>query len=607
MRCVVLLPGSIEVITGAPFFRGCAYMNAQSATTGCSCVIEQLEPRLQLAGSPGERLTKTDVDRILALAASQALSTQVIAVVDRDGEILGVLAMREAKTAGARDQTGDANPLLGTMVKAITRARTGAFFESRDNAFTTRTARFIIQDNFPFPVPNTPGGPLYGVEFSSLPGSDFAKNSLNNAGPAISGDPGGIPLFKNGEPVGGIGVAGDGRDFLLRSDFFYDPTVTNPADIFNGQEENDVDEKVALAGAVRNMAPFDVQSERILLDGLRLPFTEDSPATGGAARTLANLLASGDARLINPDQTCGFAIGRDGSKTRSSPAQTYPIVGYPGIPGQLKNQRTKNDPGNEFGIVPGDDASPENLTVSDVKKIFTNATQQALDTRAAIREPLGLPAKVHIAVVDRDGDVLGVFRMDDGTIFSYDVAVQKARTAAYFSNDRIAFSTRAVGFVAQRYFPAGINQGTGGMLFQVQNALSLGGNLGFDNRAELVSGSTKNPLRNGITIFPGGIPLYKNNVLVGAIGISGDGVDQDDIIAYAGTKGFRPTGKVRADSASEERIVNRLADRVSFLFDNFDLSTPLFPVDESSVLDRLAAGLDDVQLPYVKFPRNPEI
>jgi hypothetical protein len=43
---------------------------------------------------------------------------------------------------------------------------------------------------------------------------------------------------------------------------------------------------------------------------------------------------------------------------------------------------------------------------------------------------------------------------------------------------------------------------------------------------------------NGITIFPGGFPLYRNGVLVGAIGISGDGVDQDDIVGASGTERF---------------------------------------------------------------------
>jgi hypothetical protein len=39
-------------------------------------------------------------------------------------------------------------------------------------------------------------------------------------------------------------------------------------------------------------------------------------------------------------------------------------------------------------------------------------------------------------------------------------------------------------------------------------------------------------LRNGLQIFPGGIPIYRGSQLAGAIGVSGDGVDQDDMIAY---------------------------------------------------------------------------
>jgi hypothetical protein len=54
-------------------------------------------------------------------------------------------------------------------------------------------------------------------------------------------------------------------------------------------------------------------------------------------------------------------------------------------------------------------------------------------------------------------------------------------------------------------------------------------------------------LPNGIQIFPGSVPLYKNGELVGGIGISGDGVDQDDLIAAAGAVGFAPPEAIRAD------------------------------------------------------------
>ena len=62
------------------------------------------------------------------------------------------------------------------------------------------------------------------------------------------------------------------------------------------------------------------------------------------------------------------------------------------------------------------------------------------------------------------------------------------------------------------------------------------------------------PIRNGITIFPGGVPLYKNGVLVGAIGVSGDGVDQDDNITFAGTKNFRPAPRSAPTTCHTARL-----------------------------------------------------
>ena len=74
-------------------------------------------------------------------------------------------------------------------------------------------------------------------------------------------------------------------------------------------------------------------------------------------------------------------------------------------------------------------------------------------------------------------------------------------------------------------------------------------------------------LPNGIQIFPGSAPLYKNGVLVGAIGISGDGVDQDDLIAAAGNAGFAAPVMIRSDQVFVRRV----------------------------------------RLPYLKFPRSPNL
>jgi uncharacterized protein GlcG (DUF336 family) len=219
-----------------------------------------------------------------------------------------------------------------------------------------------------------------------------------------------------------------------------------------------------------------------------------------------------------------------------------------------------------------------------VQTIIAHAAQQANITRAAIRQPLGSNARVTIAVVDANGKVLGVFRQLDAPVFGFDVSVQKARTAAFYSNasagtllrgagfgtyvDRaaadglkldgsVAFTDRAGGFLHRPFFPDGINNTDAGPF-----STSIGDwspfNVGLQldliktNLLAAIGGSgvpcsTIPNLPNGIQIFPGSVPLYKNGVLVGAIGISGDGVDQDDLISAGGGNGFSPAPNIRSD------------------------------------------------------------
>jgi uncharacterized protein GlcG (DUF336 family) len=179
--------------------------------------------------------------------------------------------------------------------------------------------------------------------------------------------------------------------------------------------------------------------------------------------------------------------------------------------------------------------------------------------------------------------------MGDGTNFSFDTAVQKARTAAFFSDDTHAFSTTAIGFMSQAFFPPGIANSGPGPLFHIQNELSL------------TPGNLKTPLADGITIFPGGVPLYKDGVLVGAIGVSGDGVEQDDMIAYAGGKRFAPAKSIQSDALSQQSIVTFISQKIDEIAAEFTLSRKERVFAET----RIAAGLDGIRLPYVKFPRNP--
>ena len=187
-------------------------------------------------------------------------------------------------------------------------------------------------------------------------------------------------------------------------------------------------------------------------------------------------------------------------------------------------------------------------SAAEVRQSLGNAAARTLVTRAGIRLPAGVPMQVFITVVNNPNQpgqapaVLGTFRTPDATVFSWDVAAQKARTALFFSSNTRAYSARTVGFLAQSNYPPGLQNQAPGPFNGLQERFSLPVLVGP------TAGAVNGNLPNGITIFPGGFPLYRNGVLIGAIGVSGDGIEQDDLVAAAGTVGFQPDIAIRADT-----------------------------------------------------------
>src|SRR6185436_11995525 len=121
----------------------------------------------------------------------------------------------------------------------------------------------------------------------------------------------------------------------------------------------------------------------------------------------------------------------------------------------------------------------------------------------------------------------------------------------------IAFTDRAGGFLHRPFFPDGINETAAGSFSTEINQWSVF-NVGFqldiiktNFQAAIVGANVPctsiASLPNGLQIFPGSVPLFKNGVLVGGIGISGDGVDQDDLIGAAGGNGYAPAAAIRSD------------------------------------------------------------
>ncbi len=164
------------------------------------------------------------------------------------------------------------------------------------------------------------------------------------------------------------------------------------------------------------------------------------------------------------------------------------------------------------------EAAPIALSQEDLNVIVAQAVAKAGVTNSVFRlSPTAQSTRMQIAIVGRDGKLLRLFSMSDAWVGSIDIAIAKARTAAFFSSNQNALTTRIVGLASQ----------PGGPLWGIGQSNQVG-----------ISGSQE--FRNGIITFPGGVPLYKSGALVGGIGVSGDGVDQDETVAFGGATGFAP-------------------------------------------------------------------
>ena len=481
-------------------------------------------------------LTVADVTKIVGHAVTRAgkisANNSVIAVVDREGDALAVWVVRGGAATDAE------------IASAVSKAGTAAYLSSNQNAFSSRTAGFIIQQHFPPGVNNAEPGPLVGVGLSSLFFSDINKFRgpgsviVFNQTPGLSlvpvpfssldGTPGGLPLYKNKKLVGGIGVTGDGTPGPISG--FRDQ---NPFIYIGG---SDRDEDVALAGQKGFTPKSSITANNVFLGGIRLVYTNSST---GKVKTI----------VLHGNEDPAYPL------TGAPPPFAYPVMNFGGVTGEIR-QPIISDPAP--GLI---DGQPR-LTMAEVSSIIDYAAQRVKITRAAIRLPIGTQMQAFITVVNNPNmpgvapTVLGTFRTGEATLFSWDVAVQKARTVIYYSTNDflnfgldIAMSVRCVGFLAQCNYPPGINGNDPGPFNGDQEMFS--GLIGSScNPGAIVPNPafvTDPNLPNGITIFPGSFGLYRNGVLIGAIGVSGDGVDQDDIVGASGTHDFLAPQAIRSD------------------------------------------------------------
>ncbi|HEY9432842.1 MAG TPA: heme-binding protein [Blastocatellia bacterium] len=596
-----------------------------SSTTQSSNAVQAL---IQGDAMGPNVLSADDVRLIIGQGVAKAQQMGVLAtfaITDQEGNVLVVFKMTGAPSTvliGATDlKSGQptvlrSNPIDGdsldgvtlplaqglglfsdgAALAAISKAGTAAFFCTQGSAISTRTASFIVQANIPPRVNSQPGGDLFGVQFSSLPCSDVRNprdRNLQNLPLGLSGDPGGVGIYKNGFAVGGIGVEFNG---------FYSVDVN----VFDDNNDIDPEEVIANAAIRGFRVPPVLAIDKIRLNGMGVPYITVPPslADGPPAPPFASLPGSVIAPL---DPVTNTPV------VRGQQVSAFTPLTLGGIPGRVAQ-----------GFFPFQSSQVSNLTAGDVTQIIIQAAQGAYRGNAAIRAPAGSPIEVNICVVDTSGKVLGAFSTQDAPNFGFDVSCQKARNSLFFSrpdaaaqlqaaeanvtsivpgssvakyvglttqfgfplNGSIAVTSRAVGFLARPTFPDGIPNtpnaplskpianfspfNTGLQLALVKPALVrllTGGMPPSGDRFNCSPIPNDITVGAGLMIFAGGVPLFKNGALSGAIGISGDGIEEDEFVASNGAFGFDAPAAIRSD--------------------NF--------------------MVQGVRLPYVVFPRRPQI
>lgn len=128
------------------------------------------------------------------------------------------------------------------------------------------------------------------------------------------------------------------------------------------------------------------------------------------------------------------------------------------------------------------------LTLADAKKIIAAAEKKASE--------IGQP--MNIAVVDAGGNLISHVRMDKAWIGSINISINKAFTSRAFDIATQDLATHSQ--PGEQFY--GIQQSNHGR----------------------------------IMIFAGGIPLKRNNEVIGAIGVSGGSGEQDQSVAEAGAE-----------------------------------------------------------------------
>jgi uncharacterized protein GlcG (DUF336 family) len=276
--------------------------------------------------------------------------------------------------------------------------------------------------------------------------------------------PGGIPLFKNGHLVGGIGVFFPGTTGFATEE----NSDLNDAGFFNPLKPDKALEAefvafVAAGGSSGAGVSFNTPTINAKRGLPTFPKGDDFDLPFGRIDLVGITLdIFGGHGLQGPKNLVDSGVDLGMGNPNSGVNQPVDPMGDTLLPGTLVPQG--------WLVIPHD-APDGSLTAADVTAMVQRGVAEANQVRAAIRLPLNSTAKMVFAVSDKQGNILGLYRMPDATYFSIDVAVAKARNVAYYADSTqlqtidqvsnlpkgVAMTSRTFRYLAEPRFPEGID------------------------------------------------------------------------------------------------------------------------------------------------------
>ncbi|MFL6244502.1 MAG: heme-binding protein, partial [Thermoanaerobaculia bacterium] len=114
------------------------------------------------------------------------------------------------------------------------------------------------------------------------------------------------------------------------------------------------------------------------------------------------------------------------------------------------------------------------------------ASLSAAEVETVARAAASVEAQVTVAVVDRAGRPLAVFRQAGVSDANDELAVGIARTAAFFSHNQAPLSSRTVRFISGIHFPPDITNTPSAALYGIENT-NRGCDLGIPSLPRLLN------------------------------------------------------------------------------------------------------------------------